>query len=115
MIYNTQVVLAYWKSEGLPVAIPEYKFHKTRRWRCDFCFPDEKVIVEIEGGCWTKGRHTRGKGFMDDLEKYSEAQRMGYRIIRTVPTNLCMMDTVNLIKDIIKWRVVHVDDKTRRL
>ena len=60
----------------------EFRFHDTRKWRADFAFPDKMVLVEFEGGVYTQGRHTRGKGFEADCEKYSEAAAMGYRVLR---------------------------------
>jgi len=40
------------------------------------------IAVEIEGGVWTGGRHTRGAGFRQDMEKYNEATAMGWRVFR---------------------------------
>jgi hypothetical protein len=67
---------------------PEYKFHPTRRWKFDFCFPNHMVAVEIEGGAWTNGRHTRGKGFIGDMEKYNAATELGWKILRYTPSDL---------------------------
>lgn len=52
-------------------------------WRFDLCSPSLMIAVEIEGGAWTGGRHTRGAGFSGDLRKYAAAQRLGWTIIRT--------------------------------
>ena len=62
----------------------EHKFHPTRRWRFDFVMLplEAKVAVEIEGGVFTQGRHTRGKGFTEDLLKYNEAVMLGWRVLR---------------------------------
>ncbi|MBL8283913.1 MAG: DUF559 domain-containing protein [Acinetobacter johnsonii] len=60
----------------------EFKFHPTRKWRADFHLKGKKVLVEVEGGIWSNGRHTRGKGYLRDLEKYNEATMMGYQVIR---------------------------------
>ena len=60
----------------------EFKFHPTRKWRADFHLKDRKILVEVEGGIWSNGRHTRGKGYLGDLEKYNEATMMGYQVIR---------------------------------
>ena len=73
---------------GLPEPIEEFKFHPTRKWRADYAWPKEKIIVEIEGGIWTKGRHTRGSGFIGDMEKYNAAGRLGYRVFRFTPSEL---------------------------
>ena len=60
----------------------EFKFHPTRKWSADFHLKGKKVLVEVEGGIWSNGRHTRGKGYLGDLEKYNTATMMGYQVIR---------------------------------
>ncbi|MBE3139168.1 MAG: hypothetical protein IMZ53_01140 [Thermoplasmata archaeon] len=60
----------------------EYKFHPFRKWRFDFAFPEILFALEIEGGVWSKGRHTRGTGFIGDIDKYNEATMMGWRVLR---------------------------------
>ena len=65
----------------------EYKFAAElgRRWRADFAFPEAKLIVEIEGGSWNNGRHSRGVGFEMDCVKYAEASILGWRVFRFTP------------------------------
>lgn len=60
----------------------EFKFHPSRMWRADFHLKGKKILVEVEGGIWSNGRHTRGKGYLGDLEKYNAATMMGYQVIR---------------------------------
>ena len=60
----------------------EFKFHAKRKWRADFHITGKKLLVEVEGGIWSGGRHTRGKGYLGDMEKYNAATVMGYRVIR---------------------------------
>ena len=47
---------------------PECKFCKTRKWRFDYANFDLKVAVEVEGGAFSNGRHTRGKWFINDMK-----------------------------------------------
>lgn len=86
------------RSFGIEPPEAEYRFHETRKWRFDFAFPRHKVAVEIEGGVWTKGRHTRGSGFVKDMEKYNEATRLGWRILRFTPSDLGKTSTFETIK-----------------
>lgn len=76
---------------------PEYKFHPTRKWRFDYAWPNHKVALEIEGGVWTRGRHTRGSGFIGDMEKYNNAAMLGWRIIRITPNELYKTETINML------------------
>lgn len=85
---------------GLPEPVAEYRFDAKRRWRIDYYFEHNgrRVGVEVEGGVWTNGRHTRGKGFVADMEKYNAAQSVGIAIIRVTPGNLLKSETFDLIK-----------------
>ena len=60
----------------------EFEFHQVRKWRADFHLVGKKILVEVEGGIWSGGRHTRGKGYIGDMEKYNAATMMGYQVIR---------------------------------
>ena len=70
--------------------VPEYAFAKAmgRRWRFDYCWPLHMLALEVNGGVWTQGRHTRGQGAIDDMEKMSEAAIMGYRVLYATPQEL---------------------------
>jgi hypothetical protein len=72
---------------GLPVPVPEYHFHPRRRWRFDWAFPEYRVALEVQGGAFlvTGSRHTRGAGFRRDLEKFSEAAILGWRVLYVLP------------------------------
>ena len=83
----------------LPLPVTEYRFHPTRRWRFDFAWPEHKLAVEIEGGAWTGGRHTRGSGFVSDCDKYNAATILGWRVLRFTTSHL--RDEQAIIKTII--------------
>jgi len=76
------------RAAGLPVPVPEYRFHPARKWRADYAWPMHLIIVEIEGGAWTQGRHTRGAGYVGDMAKYNAATLLGYRVLRYTPQQL---------------------------
>ena len=68
--------------DGLPQPEREYRFHPTRRWRFDFAWPQLMVAVEVEGGTWAQGRHTRGAGFERDADKLNAATSLGWCVFR---------------------------------
>lgn len=80
----------------------EYKFHAERNWRADFWITGSKILVEVEGGIWSGGRHTRGKGFIADMEKYNAAAVMGFKVLRfdtqQVKSGLAIKQIENLVR-----------------
>jgi hypothetical protein len=62
----------------------EVMFHPTRKWRFDIAILDNKIAIEFEGGVFGggKSRHTTGKGFTEDAEKYREAAKLGWVVLR---------------------------------
>jgi len=63
----------------------EYRFDVTRKWRFDFAWPAQMIAVEVEGGTWSSGRHSRGAGFEADCTKYNEAALLGWLVLRVTP------------------------------
>jgi very-short-patch-repair endonuclease len=99
--YDQRIVLKWFESHGLS-PVPEFRFEAKRKWRFDFAFPESMVALEVEGGVFTGGRHTRGSGFIKDIEKYNHAAVLGWRVLRTTPSELCMGETVQMIKNAIE-------------
>lgn len=90
-----------WRPYGIKTPQSEYRFHPTRRWRFDYAFVDRKIGVEIEGGIWSGGRHTRGSGFLGDMEKYNQAVKMGWAVFRFTPTELKKGIAQAFIKEVL--------------
>ena len=86
---------------GLPVPVAEHRFHATRKWRFDFAWPAARVALEVEGGVWTGGRHTRGAGYAGDVEKYNEATLAGWRVLRCQPREVFHAKTGAMIRQAI--------------
>ena len=74
--------------QGLPAYVTEYQFHPTRRWRFDYCWPELKIAVEVHGGTYTNGRHTRGGGFTVDREKMNEAAIYGWTVLEVTSAHV---------------------------
>jgi hypothetical protein len=63
----------------------EVRFDLLRRWRFDYASEARKIAIEIEGGVYSRGRHTRPTGFLNDIEKYNAATLQGWRVLRCTP------------------------------
>lgn len=62
--------------------VREYRAFPPRRWRFDLAWPSYKIALEIDGGVYTLGRHTRGKGFEADCRKMNSAAASGWTVFR---------------------------------
>lgn len=67
---------------NLPLPVPEFRFHSERRWRFDWAWVEARVALEVDGGVYTSGRHTRGAGYERDCEKLAEAALLGWTVFR---------------------------------
>jgi very-short-patch-repair endonuclease len=77
-----ETLLLLIRAEGLPEPEREFMFAKSigRRWRLDFSYPDKKIGIEVQGGIYTRGAHSRGTGLERDYEKYNQAQVLGWDV-----------------------------------
>lgn len=66
----------------------ELQFHPTRKWRFDYAWAGQKIAVEVHGGVYRQGRHTRGEGFTTDREKMNEAALLGWTVIEVTPEHI---------------------------
>ena len=88
------------KAAGLPEPEREYRFCE-RRWRFDLAWPSQQIAVEVEGGTWTKGRHTRGSGFAADCEKYNQAALLGWIVLRFTSDMITSGEALQTIEEVL--------------
>lgn len=93
-------VAGYLRIFRLPLAQREYRFHPERKWRFDFAWPERKVALEVEGGIWVRGAHTRGAHFISDCDKYNAAGLMGWRVFRVTEAHIRRGNIVELLQNI---------------
>jgi very-short-patch-repair endonuclease len=75
-------LLSQIQAAGLPPPVQEYRFNPGRLHRFDFAWPERMLGVEVDGGTWSAGRHTRGAGFERDVEKLNAAAELGWVVLR---------------------------------
>lgn len=86
---------------GLPQPEREHVFLKGRRFRFDFAWIDIRLGMEVEGGVFSGGRHTRGVGYGKDLEKYNLAAMHGWTVYRFTTQDVKAGIAVNFMEIII--------------
>jgi very-short-patch-repair endonuclease len=82
--------------------VKEFRFHPKRRWRADYALPEYRILIEVEGGIWVRGRHNQSVGFLKDMEKYNTATSMGYSILRITPQEVLSNKIIDLVEETIK-------------
>lgn len=81
-----ELLLLQIRGAGLPPPELEHRFHDTRRWRFDACWPASMLAVDYQGGIFytvtgdTSGHRTT-KGMTNDQEKLNEAVCAGWRVL----------------------------------
>lgn len=73
---------------GFPDPVTELLFHSKRKWRFDYAWSASKIALEIHGGIHSGGRHTRGRGFIEDRAKMNEATLLGWTVLEVTPEHV---------------------------
>ena len=69
------------KATGLPEPEREAAVIPGRKFRFDFCFTEQRLLIEVNGGTYTKGAHSTGRGIARDYEKCNLATLAGWRVL----------------------------------
>lgn len=79
---------------GAEVWVPEYTFHPERQWPIDLAIPSLKIMVELDGGTWSRKKtgHNWGVGIRRDHEKQNAAVALGWRPFRYTTDMLSKKD-----------------------
>ena len=73
---------------GFPDPATELLFHPKRKWRFDYAWEEQKLALEVHGGIHSGGRHTRGRGFVEDRAKMNEATLLGWTVLEVTPEHI---------------------------
>ena len=101
------------QAHGVPLPQIEYSFAPPRRWRADYCWPNERVIVERDGGLFRGGRrpgtglggHSSVGGILRDMEKSNAAQLFGYIFLRFTVQQLTNGEALPIIRAALARRI----------
>jgi hypothetical protein len=76
-----------------------------RRFRFDFVHRLSKVAIEINGGNWANGRHTRASALLSEYEKINLAQLEDYQVF-LLNNEMITEEWITFIAKQIKIRVI---------
>ena len=82
------------RAAGLPEPEREARVVPGRRYRADFAWPAHRLVVEVEGGIFRRGRkgpdpgHASPGGILRDIEKASAYATHGYRLVRVAAPHI---------------------------
>ena len=79
------VVCALCRAHGWPEPVAEVALIPGRRFRCDLVWESARTVVEVNGGVFIGGRHSRGMGQIKDWEKLNELALDGWKVIQVSP------------------------------
>ena len=86
------------KAVGLPEPERAYQFYPERKFRADFAWIKQKLLVEVEGGIWSKGAHARPRGILRDMEKGNLAALGGWMYLRVSGADIKEGRAIDLIE-----------------
>lgn len=86
------------RAAGLPAPVREWKFHPTRKWRFDWSWPDQKLALEVQGGLFVQGRHSRGASLIREHEKLNAAAALGWRVCFVTPQQVANGEAVQVVE-----------------
>jgi very-short-patch-repair endonuclease len=97
-----ETLLLLIRAEGLPEPEREWRFHPTRRWRLDFAYPEKRIGIEVQGGTYIRGAHSRGTGLERDYEKYNQAQVLGWDVYQFSRKMIESGEAIETIKRVLE-------------
>lgn len=103
MTYDPRIVSAFYRQMLLPQPEFEHRFHETRKWRLDLAWPAEKVCLEVQGGIFMRGRHTRGAALLKEWEKLNTLAARGWRVLYCQPKDICATATIEIIRETLNY------------
>ncbi|MBN6523369.1 hypothetical protein [Acinetobacter pittii] len=91
----------------------EQKFQPihTKHWRFDFHIVKLRLLIEIEGGPWSGGRGGKLANKAWSLDRYDQAEQMGYKIERFHPDSVLSGYVINWIRNELE-RIENGSDQT---
>ena len=100
------------KAFKLPIPECEYivdGWKDKRHYKADFAFPNAKLVVEIEGGHFSRtSGHSGGKAIRKDIKRFNKLTELGWVYLRYPFSKDCGLvdfDQIRDVYDLLKKRI----------
>lgn len=92
-----------WKAHSTYPIVHHHVVHLQRKWEIDFCFPQEKIAIELQG--YGTG-HLSYAGMQRDYQKHNDLVMAGWIILYFMSADLKKDErrTIDTIKFVLKGR-----------
>lgn len=77
----------------------EFLFWQGRKFRFDFAWPHLWTAIEVDGGLWIAGRHSRGgEAQLAELAKFNFAAALGWRVFHFTPEQIRTGEAIEFLR-----------------
>jgi hypothetical protein len=85
-------------AHGLPAPAEQFQVHESRKWQWDFAWPWLRICVDLDGGIYTGGAHSRGARIEKDHEKRNAAAADGWTVLLFGPKAVTSASFVEVLR-----------------
>lgn len=99
------------RAKGLPKPVTEFLAIPGRRYRWDFCWQPQKLLLEVQGGIWGKhgkggaSAHSGGVAANRDAEKMNLAVLAGWRVLHVTGDQIASGEAIRWIEEALDMDV----------
>jgi very-short-patch-repair endonuclease len=90
------------RAQRLPAPVREFLPIEGRRFRIDFAWPDRRIALEVQGGNWSGGRHTRAGALNAEYEKVNLLVLAGWRVLLVSPEHIQRGQALAWLRELLK-------------
>ena len=89
---------------ALATFVRQHPYIPGRRFAADFAWPDQRLLLEVQGGVFTGAAHGSIGGILADNQRLNLATLHGWRLLRIVPNDTgddAIAETLDLIERVL--------------
>ena len=81
--------------------VQQHAYAPPRKFRADFAFPYARLLVEVQGGVYSKNAHGSITGILADIDRLNTATLAGFRLLRFTPQAVKSGEALQLIERVL--------------